>query len=120
MSTRTRIGLVAAAVAIAVVAFIVANPGGSSHKSSAVTRIVVKNAKPVGGIKPITVAKGGRVRFSVTSDVGDEIHVHGYNFHKDVKPGGTISFDFPATIDGQFVIELESRSEQIAALKVTP
>jgi len=115
MSTRTRMGLVAAAVAIAVVAFIVANPGGSSHKSSAVTHIVVKNAKPVGGIKPITVAKGGRVRFSVTSDVGDEIHVH-----KDVKPGGTISFDFPATIDGQFVIELESRSEQIAALKVTP
>ena len=41
MSTRTRMGLVAAAVAIAVVAFIVANPGGSSHKSSAVTHIPV-------------------------------------------------------------------------------
>jgi hypothetical protein len=54
----------------------------------------------------------------VVSDVSDEIHVHGYNFHKDVKKGGSVSFDFPAKIDGIFVIELESRGEQIASLQV--
>jgi hypothetical protein len=31
-----------------------------------------------------------------------------------------VSFSFPGKIDGIFVIELESRSEQIAQLKVTP
>ena len=82
--------------------------------------IVVKNAKPVGGVRQITVKKGAPVRFSVTSDVADEIHVHGYNYHKDVPKNGTISFDFPAKIDGNFVIELESRSEQIASLTVEP
>jgi hypothetical protein len=29
-----------------------------------------------------------------------------------------VSFDFPAKIDGIFVIELESRGEQIASLQV--
>ena len=67
-----------------------------------------------------TVKKGQPVRFTVKSDVADEIHVHGYNFHKDVAKGGSVSFAFPATIDGEFVIELESRSEQIASLKVLP
>jgi hypothetical protein len=74
----------------------------------------------VGGVQKITVKKGGRVRFKVVSDTADEIHVHGYDFHKDVTAGGSVSFDFPAKIDGVFVIELEKRSEQIASLQVNP
>ena len=59
--------------------------------------------------------------FGVSFDsASDEIHVHGYNFHKDVKAGGSVSFSFPAKIDGEFVIELESRGEQIASLVVNP
>jgi hypothetical protein len=129
--------VLAALVAIAVVAFLVAKPGGSSKKSNpqastpstptattpraaAIPTIVVRNAKPVGGVKKITVKKGGRVRFKVVSDTADEIHVHGYDFHKDVTAGGSVSFDFPAKIDGVFVIELEKRSEQIASLQVNP
>jgi len=50
--------------------------------------------------------------------VSDEIHVHGYNFHKDVEKGGSVSFNFPAKIEGIFDIELESRAEQIASLQV--
>jgi hypothetical protein len=141
MSRNARIALVVAAVAVAVVAFVIANNSGSDKKTSTTTATVseggrtttttkpapppipvirVKNAKPVGGIKDITVNKGDRVRFVVESDVGDEVHVHGYDFHKDVPAGGRVAFDFKATIDGVFVIELESRSEQIASLKVNP
>lgn len=133
MSRNARIALVVAAIAVAIVAFVVADPGGGGGKSSSsgsgttATRpasgpvvIRVRHAKPVGGIKDITVKKGGRVRFVVDSDVGDEIHVHGYDFHKDVRAGGRVAFSFPASIDGVFVIELESRSEQIASLKVNP
>ena len=122
MSQRARLGVIAAAVVVAVVGFVIAGSGGSSKQStsSGPVTIVVKGAKPVGGIKPITVKKGQRVRFTVKSDVADEIHVHGYDFHKNVAKNGTVSFDFPAKIDGEFVIELESRGEQIAALKVEP
>jgi hypothetical protein len=60
------------------------------------------------------------VRFKVTSDVADEIHVHGYDVHKDVEAGGSVTFDFPGKIDGRFVVELENAGEQIAQLEVTP
>jgi hypothetical protein len=120
MSQRGRLGLVALAVVVAVAAFVIARSGGDDSKKSAPAHIVVRGGKPVGGVKVITVNKGDPVRFSVTSDVADEIHVHGYDFHKDVAKGGTVSFAFPAKIDGEFVVELESRAEQIAALRVNP
>jgi hypothetical protein len=121
MTQGRRLVPVVAVIVIAVVAFIIAQSNsGSSKTTKGVTHIELKNAKPVGGITKITVKKGAPVRFTVTSDVADEIHVHGYDFHKEVKKGGSVSFDFPATIDGTFVIELESRSEQIASLQVQP
>ena len=113
---RTWFALFAAALA----ALVVAGCSSGAPVTKGVTHVVVKGAKPVGGVKTIVVNKGQRVRFTVTSDVSDEIHVHGYNFHKDVKAGGSVAFDFPATIDGVFVIELESRSQQIASLQVNP
>jgi hypothetical protein len=120
MNTRARIALLAGFIAIAVVAYLVLKPGSDNNKNSGTQQVTVKGGKPVGGIKTITVKKGAPVRFTVHSDVSDEIHVHGYNFHKDVKAGGSVSFSFPAKIDGEFVIELESRSEQIASLVVNP
>jgi heme/copper-type cytochrome/quinol oxidase subunit 2 len=85
-----------------------------------VHRIVVRNAKPVGGVQQIKVKKGDRVKIAVTSDVADEVHLHGYDLMKDVKPGGTVRFDFKADADGQYELELESRKEQIAQLTVEP
>ena len=129
MKTGTRWAVLGLVVAAAVVAFVIAQSGGPSSSSSKTTQsstaakpkvVVVKGGKPVGGVQDITVKKGQPVRFTVQSDVADEIHVHGYNFKKDVAKNGSVSFDFPATIDGGFVIELESRGEQIAALKVQP
>jgi plastocyanin len=105
---------------VVVAAFLIARSGSSDSAPETTGNkvIVVQNGKPVGGVQKLTVKKGGRVTFTVKSDVADEIHVHGYNFHKDVAKGGSVSFDFPATIDGEFVVELESRSEQIASLEV--
>jgi hypothetical protein len=138
MTTGRRFALLAAVVVIAVVGYIVLKPdntkkdntgstqtttvaGGSSKPAPPpVTQVNVKGAKPVGGIKKFSVNKGDQVRFTVNSDVSDEIHVHGYDFHKNVKAGGKVSFSFPAKIDGVFVIELESRGEQIAELTVNP
>ena len=120
MTTRARIALLAGLVVVAIVAFVVLKPDDKKKTSSAVPQIVVKGGKPVGGIKQITVSKGDQLRFVVKSDVSDEIHVHGYDLMKDVKAGGEASFSFPAKIDGEFEVELESRGEQIAKLVVSP
>lgn len=85
-----------------------------------VTTIVIKNGKPVGGIADLTYNQGEEVRFRVDSDVSDEIHVHGYDIMKDVEAGGSVSFAFPASIEGIFEAELEDRGEQILELTVNP
>jgi copper(I)-binding protein len=150
LSTGSRIAILAAVVVVAVGGLVIAQSGGdntksdttsastpasstgtgtSSTTSSATTakpagppvfRITVSGGKPAGGIKKIKVNKGDTINLVVKSDVADEIHIHGYDFHKDVAAGGTVRFKFPATIDGAFEIELEGRKEQIAALTVEP
>jgi len=141
MTRGRRLALIALVVVIAVAGFVIAKSGSDNKdKSATVTEttkagkkevtstttevapvpIEVKNGKPAGGVKKITVNKGDLVRFTVHSDVADEVHVHGYDFHKDVTKGGSVSFDFPAKIDGIFVIELENRREQLASLEVQP
>jgi len=122
MTSRTRLGLVALALIVAIVAFVLASSSSTSTKSTQGpdVHIRVQNAKAVGGVQDITAKKGGRVRFSVTSDTADEIHAHGYDIKRDVPAGGTVRYDFPATIDGLFVVELEHEGQQIGALTVEP
>lgn len=87
----------------------------------AVPTIVVDSAgKPVGGIAEIGVDEGEEVRFKVRSAIAEEIHVHGYDLAKEVPAGGTVAFEFPATIEGIFEAELEGRGEQILELTVNP
>ena len=46
--------------------------------------------------------------------------MHGYDRSTLVNAGGTARFDFKANLEGVFEIELESRQQQIAELRVTP
>ena len=141
MTPRARLALIVATVAVAVVAFVIVSSGDDDESKPAATpaertaksptakpatekpeppKIEIRDGKPVGGVKKIAVDKGDRVQFRVTSDVADEIHVHGYDLMKDVAAGGSVSFDFKAETDGVYEIELEDRGEQIASLTVEP
>jgi hypothetical protein len=82
--------------------------------------IVIRDAEPVGGVRELTYDAGEEIRFTVRSDVADEIHVHGYDLMKDVAAGGSVTFAFPGDIEGIFEVELEERAEQIAELTVNP
>jgi hypothetical protein len=124
-SNAAKVALGVGAIAVAVVLLVVLKSGSSestetSGASGKVPVIVVKDGKPVGGIRNLTYNEGERVRFEVRSDVSDEIHVHGYDLMKDVKAGGSVRFDFPATIEGVFEAELEGRKQQIVQLTVNP
>jgi hypothetical protein len=81
-------------------------------------RVLIKGGKPVGGIQRATVKKGKKVAIVVHSDVADEVHVHGYDLHKDVDAGGTVRIVFPTTITGVFEAELENRKLQIVEFTV--
>jgi hypothetical protein len=92
----------------------------SASMGGKVPTIVIRNGEPVGGIKELEYDAGDEIRFEVTSDVADEVHIHGYDLMQDVPAGGTVSFDFPAEIEGIFEAELEGRKEQIAEIRVNP
>ena len=96
--------------------------GGSSGggASSQVPTIVVRGAQPVGGVQDLTFSKGEDIRFTVRSDVADEVHLHGYDVMEDVPAGGSVEFDVPATIEGVFEVELEQRVVPLAEITVEP
>jgi FtsP/CotA-like multicopper oxidase with cupredoxin domain len=148
MTRGTRLAFLGAAVAVVIVAVVITTSGGGNESSDGngqagesaetgptgttstnikpkrikpkITQIRVVNGEPASGIERIEVKKGDRVRFKVSSDVPDEVHVHGYDDIKNVTAGGSVRFNFEATISGRFEIELEHREEQIASLKVEP
>ena len=123
-SNTTRLVAGIAVIVVAIVLLVVLKSDDSSKTTSntngKVTTIVIKHGKPVGGIADLTYNEGEQVRFKVDSDVSDEVHMHGYDIMKDVKAGGSVSFDFPAAIEGVFEAELEGRKEQILELTVNP
>jgi hypothetical protein len=109
------------AVVIAVVAvIIIGTSGGDDTKTSGAATIEVKDAKPVGGVQKLTYKKGGTIDITVNSDTADEVHFHGYDIGKDVEAGGSVQFKVPATIEGDFEMELEEHKEQIADVRVEP
>ena len=84
------------------------------------TAIRVSADKPVGGVQKLAVRKGERVRFSVSSDGPEEVHVHGYDLTAPVGPTTPARFDFAAEIEGIFEVELEGAGVPILSLTVNP
>jgi hypothetical protein len=81
---------------------------------------VIVGGRPQGGIARDSVARGRIVVITVTSDVADHVHVHGYDLMADVAPGAPATMRFTADAPGRFEIELEDSGVQIAELEVRP
>ena len=58
------------------------------------------------------------VTIRVTSDVADEVHVHGYDKMAAVAAGGTGSVTFVANIPGVFEVEFERSHKLLFTLEV--
>lgn len=65
-----------------------------------------------------SVPLGSNVRIRVTSDVADEVHLHGYDKKVDVTPDAPSTLAFNANIPGIFEVELESRSLKLIDVEV--
>ncbi len=123
MSRAQRFGLlgVAAIVLVAGLIVAIASSGGSSTQGiTSPQTIVVKNARPIGGVKVLTFKQGQTIDLPIDSDTADEVHFHGYDVHKDVAGGGSVRFRLPATIEGIFIVELENHKQTLASVKVEP
>jgi heme/copper-type cytochrome/quinol oxidase subunit 2 len=143
VGSRARLGLLATTVLAAVVLFLVLRPGdeqptqsatntsetATSTDTDATTTAETPSAVRIriqargdgsGSIRRVTIEGDQRVTLIVSSDVADEVHVHGYDLMADVAPGSPARISFEASVPGRFDVELESRAIQIAELRVSP
>ena len=115
MSRAMRLAVTGGALVALIVAFVALRPGDDDEGKPAPTTVL----RP-GSVKEIEVNNGERVRLVVRSPKADEVHVHGYDLIKDVPAGGDARFDFRASLEGVFEIELERSEEQVGSLRVVP
>lgn len=66
----------------------------------------------------IEVARGEVVMFTVTSDVAEHVHIHGYDLFADVAAGETASVMFTADVPGVFEVEFEDSFTFITEIEV--
>jgi alanyl-tRNA synthetase len=98
-----------------------ASSSASATKSGAQQRIEVTftHGKAGGDTGRVQVAKGTSVSLVVTSDVADEVHLHGYDIEKELSPGKPVTLQFDATITGVFEVELHHANTVLLHLQVS-
>jgi hypothetical protein len=66
----------------------------------------------------VEVALGEQVLLRITSDVAEEIHIHGYDLYLDVPAGGTAEQTFTADLPGAYEVELHDAGRPLFQLRV--
>jgi hypothetical protein len=105
-------------------------PEGSSPASSSPTaapttpagqRIVVAvtGGQVTGDTGRVLVALDEHVTLVVTSDVADELHLHGYDLRTALTAGTPAELSFQATIPGVFEVELHDAGTVLLTLQVS-
>ncbi|HEV2759509.1 MAG TPA: hypothetical protein VGV86_08090 [Acidimicrobiales bacterium] len=90
----------------------------STASGGAVLAVTVRGGAVVEGASRQRATLNQPVTIRVTSDVADEVHVHGYDKSVDVAPGRTGEVTFVANIPGVFEVEFERSRRLLFTLEV--
>jgi FtsP/CotA-like multicopper oxidase with cupredoxin domain len=90
------------------------------QKEPEVETIRVRGGRPVGGVQTIEATKGEAVRFRVTTETPQEVHLHGYDLTENSTAERPAEFRFRADETGIFELEIHGTHTQIGELKVEP
>jgi hypothetical protein len=87
---------------------------------SGITELQIRSGRLVSGPTVIKVAQGDEVTLQISSDVADELHLHGYDLHLKIPAGEPAILKFNADRSGRFPYELHHAHSDIGALEVYP
>ena len=90
----------------------------TSAAAGTVLAVTVRGGSVVEGASRQRAPLNQPVTIRVTSDVADEVHVHGYDKRVDVAPGRTAEVTFVASIPGVFEVEFERSHKLLFTLEV--
>ena len=95
-------------------------PSSAAAPTPEVQRIEVEvtGGEVTGDTGRVPVVAGEPVTLVVTSDVADEVHVHGYDLTLALTPGATAEIEFDATLAGVFEVELHDAGTVLLTLQV--
>ena len=91
---------------------------GGAAAAGTVLAVTVRGGSVVEGASRQRATLNQPVTIRVTSDVADEVHVHGYDKKFDVAPGRTGEVTFVANIPGVFEVEFERSHRLLFTLEV--
>jgi hypothetical protein len=99
-----------------------ATPSAATTAPTSATRqrieVTVAEGRVSGDTGRIPVVAGEQVTLVITSDVADEVHVHGYDLTADLAAGTPAELSFTATIPGVFEVELHDAGTVLRSLQV--
>jgi plastocyanin len=95
-------------------------PAAADLSAKTVVELVVAKGKLASGPNVVKVKQGDPVVFHVTSDIADELHLHGYNLHLKLRPNEVATLEVKTTRMGRFTYELHHNDLELGALEVYP
>ena len=92
-----------------------------AHVADADQTITVEavDGAPADGVRRVEVDLGSVVALLVTSDIAEEVHVHGYDILRAVSDGHPAHFAFTAEIPGVFEVEFEGSARLLLLLEIS-
>ena len=97
-----------------------ASASGSATPTQKVVeiRVSVADGKVTPKPRRVEVDQDSQVRLLVTSDVDDELHIHGYEVEAELEAGRPTTVEFPATQQGLFEVETHETELELLQLEV--
>ena len=95
-------------------------PPETEQPAPRVETIRMRDRGPVGEPRTIEFESGDTVRLRFTSDVAEEVHIHGYDKYVQVPAGSSARTRFKADAEGIFEVEAHSTGELLAKLQINP
>ncbi|HEX8649080.1 MAG TPA: hypothetical protein VF715_19465 [Thermoleophilaceae bacterium] len=83
-----------------------------------VKTVRVRDGRPVGGVQTIEAERGETVRFRVSTETPQEVHLHGYDLTETSTATKPAEFRFKADETGIYELEIHGTHTQIAELRV--
>jgi hypothetical protein len=85
-----------------------------------VVDLVVVKGRLISGPTIVHSTRDAHIVLHVTSDVAEELHLHGYDLHVKLKPHERATLEFIATKTGRFTYELHHADIELGAIEVYP
>jgi heme/copper-type cytochrome/quinol oxidase subunit 2 len=81
--------------------------------------VQVSGGRVSGDTGRVPVPDGAHVTLVVTSDVADEVHLHGYDLEAELTPGTPAEITVDATLPGVFEVELHEAGTVLLTIQVS-